>query len=169
MTTSAIVIGFLFVVYFIFLTRKKNLANRMVGGVDIIKLVLYKVVTNDFLSTYGSDRNDYCKTLAAATINEIFGCQNTQSQKMFIENTDIVLNEIRKIGTDHSDLKQPITDAIRVNIQANYMLTGKLQKNWEEIFKNAMVSGLFNPGGNPPDCKSFLQMAVNIGKKYIII
>ena len=175
---------------------KKRLANKMLQGTDTVRLILYKVLTNDFSKKYQEQGEEYYKNLAGATVNEIFGSHNEASQITFDENNEIIINEIITLGTIHPELKQPITDAIRVDIQASYMLNNKIPENWETIFKNAcirliiteglingldvanapesntfsemMERGTFIKGGNKPDPGTFLKMVNNLAKQYKI-
>ena len=176
---------------------KKRLAKKMLEGVNTVILILYKVFTDDFLKKYQEQGEEYCKFLAGATVNEIFGSHNEASQITFDENEEIILDEIINLGTKHPELKQPITDAIRVDIQASYMLNGKIPENWETIFKNAgirqiiteglingldevdapksntflemMKRGVFIKGGNKPEPGTFLKMVDNLAKQHKII
>ena len=58
------------------------------------------------------------------------------------ENRKIIVDEIKNLGTKYTELKRPITDAIRVLIQSSFMLSGKLPENQEAIFKNAGTNEL---------------------------
>ena len=41
----------------------EDLATRMIKGVDIVKLVLYKILIEDYLIIYKEKSIDYCKDL----------------------------------------------------------------------------------------------------------
>ena len=70
------------------------------------------------------------------------------------------------MGTKYPELKRPITDAIRVLIQASFMLSGELPENQESILKNAMERGVFIKGGEKPEPNTFLEMTEELGKQY---
>ncbi len=146
---------------------KKALAKKMISGVDIVRLVLYKVLTDDFSEKYKEKGEEFYKTLAGATVNEIFGSHSEASQITFDENRKIIIDEIKNLCTKYTELKRPITDAIRVLIQASFMMSGKLPENQEAIFKNAMERGVFTKGGENPEPNTFLEMTKELGKKYI--
>ncbi len=149
-----------------FRSSVKNLAREMIQGVDLVKLVLYKILTDEFSKEYQKEGEEFYKPLAAAIINEIFSCHNEKSRLVFNENKNRVIDEIKKLGTNHPELKQPITDALRVFSQANFMLSGKIQDNFQEVFGNAIERGLFIKGGEKPEPKSFLEMAEELVEKY---
>jgi hypothetical protein len=147
---------------------KKRLANNMIGGVDIVKLVLYKVLTDDFSMKYKENGEKFYKTLAGTIINELFGSHNEASRQMFNDNKATILSEINNIGTNHSELRRPITDALRVFVQANFMLSGKWKPEYQEILDKAMERGLLIKGGAAPEPKSFLEMTSKLIDEYNI-
>lgn len=161
-------LALLFVITFL-KNHKRSLGNRMEKGVDIIKLTLWKIASDDFNRTYAAKGPDYCKSLAAATVNEIFGCHNPESNRIFKENQDVIVDEIRHLGINHPDLKRPITDALRVTAVTHFMSTGKPTDNQDEVFKNAMDRGVFIAGGMAPEATAFLKMAEDVGKHYEVI
>ncbi len=146
---------------------KKRLARKMISGVDNVRLVLYKVLTDDFSKKYQEKGEEFYKTLAGATVNEIFGSHNEASQITFEENKENITEEIKNLGTKHSELKRAITDAIRVLIQASFMLNGRLPENYEAILKNAIKRGVFLKGGEKPNPKIFLEMTEELSRKYL--
>ena len=139
----------------------------MIGGVDTVRLILYNVLTGEFSKKYQEKGEGFYKTLAGATVNEIFGSHTEASQIAFDENRKIIVDEIKNLGTKYTELKRPITDAIRVLIQASFMLSGKLPENQESIFKNAMERKIFIKGGENPEPNAFLEMTKELGRKYI--
>lgn len=146
---------------------KKRLARKMISGVDNVRLVLYKVLTDNFLKKYQEKGEEFSKNLAGAAVNEIFGSHNDASLKTFEENRNNIVEEIECLGTKHSELKRAITDAIRVLIQASAMLSGKLLKNQHEIFNNAIERGIFIKGGDNPKPETFLKMTEELCRNYL--
>jgi len=147
---------------------RKSLARKMIQGVDIVKLVLYKILTDEFSKRYQGDGEGFYKTLAGAIINEIFCCHNEKSLLVLDENKSTVIDEIKKLGTKHPELKRSITDALRVLVQANFMLSGKMQDNFQEVFNNAIERNIFIKGGENPEPKTFLEMTEGLIHKYNI-
>jgi len=146
---------------------KKKLANEMIGGVDKVKVVLYKIVLDIYLDK-GEDR-DRAGYLAAAAVNEIFDCHSELSRENINKNKQVVIDGIKELGSTHLEFKQIITDAIRVYFQAEWMLTGKLKDSFREVFKNAQERGVFVKGGKLPDPTTFLDMTDKLVEQYKIM
>jgi hypothetical protein len=144
----------------------EKLARKMIQGVDMVKLVLYKVITDDYSKIYKSMGEDYYKNLAGATVNEIFNDHNEMSLKTFNENKELIIEGIKNIGKNHSNLKRPITDALRVFVQANFMLSGTLPDNYLDVFNKADERGIFIKGGDKPEPDTFLEMVNNLAKQH---
>jgi len=143
----------------------ENLAYRMIQGVDIVKLSLYKVLTDDYSICF--EDKAYCNNLAAVSVNEIFGNHSEETLATFDDNREIVIDGIIKLGKQHPDLKRTITDALRVLIQANWILTcDPTYFQDHEVLKNAMDRGIFIEGGEHPEPLSFLEMVEELKKKY---
>lgn len=147
----------------------EDLARRMIQGVDIVKLILYKVLSEDYSKTNKYKDMDFCKDLAAAAVNEIFNNHNEKTLRFFNKNKETVVNGIINLGEKHPDLKRPITDSIRVFVQANLMLTNDPKYYSDsQIFQNAIDRGIFIKGGDHPEPTSFLKMVDDFAKKYNI-
>jgi len=145
----------------------EDLARRMIQGVDVVKIVLYKVFTEDYSNTYNDQNEDSCKRLAGAAVNEIFDSHSGKTLLVFKENEEAIVNGIINLGKKYPDLKRPITDSIRVFIQANWMLTGSFEQHrYQKILKNAIDRGIFIKGGEPPEPVSFLAMVEKLAQKY---
>ena len=145
----------------------KELAHRMIQGVDIVKLILYKVLIEDYSNIYKHQDKGHCKDLAAASVNEIFDSHNEKTLIFFNENKETIVNGIINLGKKHPDLKRPITDSIRVFVQANWMLTGEPKYYQDQkVFKNAMDRGIFIKGGEHPEPIPFLEMVEELAKKH---
>jgi hypothetical protein len=145
----------------------EDLARRMIAGVDIVRLVLYKVFIDDYSKIYNDKGMPYCKSLAAASVNEIFNSHNEKTEGFFNKNKDIIVNGIISLGKNHPDLKRPITDALRVFVQASWMLSGNTKYYSDlTIFQKAMDRGIFIAGGEHPEPKPFLEMVEKLARKY---
>ena len=152
---------------------KKSLAKKMLWGVNIIKLTLYKTLVDDFSKKYRKEEEQFYKKIAAAMINEIYGCHNEISRPMFDENKKIIESELKNIGKNHSDLKQTITDSLRVSVQAEAMIDPEKYKNnitnITNLFSKAIKYGFFIEGGENPNPQSFLDMAEKLGKQNNVL
>jgi hypothetical protein len=148
---------------------KKRLAQKMIQGVDIVKLVLYKVLSEEFSKKYKEKGEDFHKSFVASIINEIFGCHNPETQELFTKNEKIAIEEIRGLGIKHPEFKKPITDALRVFIPANQMLGSDTMKDTDYImglFNKAIERGVFIKGGEAPSPVSFLKMVEELSKNH---
>ena len=148
---------------------EKKLVKEMVKGVDMVKVVLYKIFTDEFSHKYQNAGTEYYKTLAATAVNEIFGQHNKDSQLFFKDNEDIIINEIIAFGIKHQKLKQPITDSIRVISVVRFILDNIPPEHYIEVSNKAMERGIFIKGGDKPDPKIFLEMAEKLTRDYGII
>jgi len=169
-TTAIIFLVIVLIVYSFSKFKKhseKKLAKRMLGGVNVIKLVLYKILISDFSKKYKDEK--FYKPLAGAVINEIFGKHTKGSKEMFDNKKELVISEIKNLGINHPRLKRPITDALRVYVIANYALGSEMIADIEYInnlFNKAMKRGIFIKEGEAPKYDSFLDMATELGLEY---
>ena len=148
---------------------KKRLAQKMIQGVDIVKLVLYKLLTEQFSKKYQEKGEEFYKTLAASLINDIFGCHSPETKELFAKNEKIAVEEIKNLGVKFPELKKPITDALRVFIQANQMLGSNTMKDTDyvmDLYNKAIERGVFIKGGESPSPESFLKMTEELTKNY---
>ena len=149
--------------------RKKKLAQRMIAGVDAIKLTIYQIIITSLSDKYPDKGRDFSGGLAAATVNDIYGCHNQDTKKTFQDNQEIIETEITNLATTNPDLKQPITDSLRVFVQANQMLGSPSMNDMEFVtglFQKATDRGLFIKGGDAPNPDTFLPMASEVARKY---
>ena len=143
----------------------------MIRGVDLIKLTIYKLM-NDIFSQSNEFSNDFCGYLAGASVNEVFGCHVEESLKNYNENVEIIENGLKELASKYSDLKQPITDSLRVYVQANQMLGSPSMNDVDyvmQLFDKLERVNLFIKGEDRPEPKSFLSMADVVARKYGII
>ena len=152
--------------HYMFGFDKQRLENKMIQGVEKVRLVLYKVLYTEFIEKYDEDE-DELKDFADAIVNEIFGSHDETSQSIFDELEEILTKDIVNLGKEHPELKRPITDAIRKLMTAKFMLNGRIPENQETIIKNAMERGIFIEGGDNPKPDTFLEMSEALVRKYI--
>ena len=141
----------------------------MINGVDKIKLVLYATLIESIKNRNPDKDLDFCKKLAATAINDIYGCHNPESKETYDNNQKTIDSELRALATSNPYLIQPITDSLRVFIQANKMLNPPSFNDIDfqmKLFEKSTNRGLFNKGGNAPEPMTFLKMADDISHKY---
>ena len=147
---------------------KKRLARRMIQTIDGIKVVLYKILTDDFSKKH--EDIEYCKNLAATIVNEIFDCHEETTRQRYGENIDLVEEEIRNLGINHPDLKQPLTHAITVWVTANTTLGSENMSDpsyGRELILKAMNRGIFITDGEMLDFNIFMNLDNELARKYI--
>jgi hypothetical protein len=149
--------------------RKKKLALKMINGVDLIKLTIYKLMCEIFNNQLLDSPDEFCEYLAGATVNEIFGCHNKKSLRIYSENIKIIESGLKELSVKHSNLRQPITDSLRVYIQANQMLGSPSMNNTDyfmKLFEKLEKVNLFIKGGESPEPLSFLKMTEKVANNY---
>jgi len=158
----------------------KRIARRMLNGVNIVKLTLYKVLVDDLSKKYQKEGEEFYKTLAAIIVNEIFTNHDSESQAFFAKNEKVVIAEIKNLGANHPELKRAMTDSLRVFVTSNTMLKHGLKiflkrflrKDCDiniDLFNKAIDRGIFIGGGESPHLQSFLDMTNELGRKYGVI
>lgn len=155
-----------------FFNRKKKLAIKMIKGVDLIKLTVFKTMSEIFISQLDNYSDDFCGYLAGASVNEIFGCHIEESLNTYNENIKIIESGLKELASKHSELRQPITDSLRVYVQANQMLGSPSMNDIDyvmSLFEKLEKVNLFIKDGNRPESSSFLKMTENVARKYEII
>ena len=141
----------------------------MIAGVDAIKLIIFQTMEANLTDKYPNKESDFCGGLAAAAVNEIYGCHSPQTQKTYQDNKKIIETVLKALATTNPYLKQPLTDSLRVFIQANQMLGSSSMNDQEFImglFQKSIDRGLFIKGGDAPEPTTFLKMANEIAIRY---
>lgn len=108
-------------------------------------------LADDLSEHYGDE--EFYKYIAGAAVNEIFGDHSDESRRMFENNKSLVRNTLKNLDLKHPDLKQLITDTLRVYVIANLALGSKKMSDhrfWGGIFEQAEKLGLFIKGGKEP-------------------
>lgn len=166
---TLIVAGCFFLLLRLFLQNNvKRVANDMTRYVDIVKFTLYRILQDKFLIDYSEKGKDFAGAMAATIVNEFFDCHKDITKEFFKENKKNILNEIALFAQNHSDLKRPITDALRVHIQTKYTTTGTVDNNFHEAFQKAIDYGIFIKDGESPKPDAFREMALALAGKYKI-
>ena len=148
------------------MNNKAELLTDLIAGVDKIKLVSYVVLKKIFSKKYLNPDSEFHKTLAATAVNEIFGQHNKDSEIFFKDNKEKIIEGIITLGINHQELKQPITDALRILSIARFHLDNIPPEHYIVVCNNAMERGIFIKGGDKPDLVLFLKMAVQLANDY---
>jgi len=135
---------------------EKKLAEKALSGVDTVKLFLCETFEESFKIKYQVNNKEHNGELAEASANEIFGSHTEKSLRVFNENRELIIDEIKNLGATYPELKRIITDSIRIYMIAKFTLYEKFPENYDETFNNAIERGIFILGGEAPDIVSFL-------------
>jgi len=137
-------------------SSEKKLAEKALSGVDTVKLLLYETFEESFKIKFQINDKEHNGELAEASANEIFGSHTEKSLRVFNENRELIIDEIKNLGATHPELKRIITDSIRIYMIAKFTLYGNFPENYEETFNNAIERGIFILGGEAPEIITFL-------------
>jgi hypothetical protein len=146
-----------------------SLCNKMISGVNTVKLILYKILSENLYKKKIYNDLDHCKLIAAAATNEIFGCHNDLSLNNYKNNQQIIEELLTDLSITNPGLKQIITDSLRVYVQANWALGSKIMRDTDyvlNLFNRSKERGLFIDGGDMPDPDAFIEMTNTIAKTY---
>ena len=138
----------------------------MLSGVDVVKLTLLETLEKDLLRKHKEKNKETIMKIIVAMVNEIYGCHNEMSKKIFNTHKKIAETEIKNLGKNHPEFKRPIADSLRFFVQANWMLEPETVKNGMNLFNKAIANDIFIKGGDPPKAQPFLKMVNQLGKKY---
>ena len=144
----------------------------MSKGVDYIKMVLYKAIQDDLLLKHHEKSKDFCASVSATSVNEIFDCHNETTKPFYNSNKPLIIETIKSIGINRLDLKQPITDALRVYFTIGHMLSPKKDGNATQamdVMHKAQEYGIFIKGGDVPEPSSFEAMSIALAQRYNIL
>ncbi len=85
-------------------------------GVNIVRMLFFKKLRDDFEGRYGHRAPDYAPKLAGAVLNEFFGTVNPEEGflRFARENQAVIRDELAHLAVRHENLRIPLTDALRV-------------------------------------------------------
>ena len=145
---------------------KGELLKDLILGVDRIKIVVYVVLIKFYSKKYQNSNSEFYKTLATTSVNEIFGQHNKNSEIFFKDNKDEIIEGIITLGINYQELKQPITDALRILSVVRFQVEKIHPEHYINVCNNAMERGVFINGGDKPNPALFLRMAVQLANDY---
>lgn len=85
-------------------------------GIDIVKMVLFKVMREGFEERYADRGREFVGMLAGAVINEIFCTPNPHEPfAAFLKTHALLIEaETKRVAVDYPTLRIPLTDALRI-------------------------------------------------------
>ncbi len=136
---------------------KEQLFNKMIAGVDMVKVGLYNRLSAQYVPKYGEIEGEF---LAAAVINELFSLppSNEESEQFLMLNYELVQSELSNLKIDR-EICNVITQAVRVRITVLSAQNKLSPESSLECLEKLRRFGILVPGGNVPMPDNFLQMA----------
>lgn len=137
--------------------RKKKLFEKMLTGVDTVKMGVYVRLKSKFLREHDED---FSGLLAGAVINELFSNvpSNPQGNKFLDSNQELIKSELENLAGDE-EIRHTVTQAARVRSIV------QTEENPREVEANVAALeklkdlGILISGGEIPTPEAFLQMA----------
>ncbi|MCX7634809.1 MAG: hypothetical protein N2Z74_03590 [Syntrophales bacterium] len=85
-------------------------------GIDIVKMILFKVMREGFQERYPDRERTFAGMLAGAVINEIFCTPNREEPfaSFLKDHAELVAEETKRVASDYAALRIPLTDALRI-------------------------------------------------------
>jgi len=126
---------------------RKKWARQIKDAVDQVKLILFEMIRKE-----NSNSN-----IAGAVVNELFNTHTKATRSFFEKHKAQVLEALEKLIREHSFLKKLITESLLIRAQADHWATGKMPRDWENVFKNAYERGVFEKEIQPPEIHAYLR------------
>ena len=136
--------------------RLNKVSKTMISYVDVIKVKLYAILTNETLDRYEDETVG--KYLIATAINELFGCHNEESLETYNNNKELITQIITDLFLEHPEIKGVVTDALRVFWIADCQVSNKAVPDMESP-KKALNMGIIVTDRKFPDFDEFQKTA----------
>jgi len=133
--------------------NKQNLLKRMSGGVDAVKMGLYRHLVHQFNNQYDPE---FSGRLSASVVNEVFSAiaPQEENRRFASENADLIVSKTTEIACNHQ-FRRIITDAIRVQMTIRYSdERSDIPLDMDPINKLKKY-GILIPGGDQPTPSKF--------------
>lgn len=131
----------------------------MLAAVDLIRMGLYVRLKSKFLLQYDKD---FSGALAAAIISELFSesLSKRKAAEFYNSNKELIVQELENLKNS-KEIKNAITQAVRVK-QIVYFSENQISaSSMIEPIEKLKKLGFLIPGGESPNPKIFIPMAVN--------
>lgn len=98
--------------------KKSALIQALREGIGVVQMVIFKELRTSFIEKYPERDLTSRSMLVGAIINKIFGMENPEPkfQKFNQENKAVIEQELIDLPTNHPELLNRITDALRVQV-----------------------------------------------------
>lgn len=146
---------------------ESNLIPIMREGVEVVKMICFTKLSASLLTRYAQQDKKYCGMLTGAVINKIFGTTNSQEPfaSFEVENCDIIETETKDFAENFTELRIPLTDALRMQFLCDQM-DGH---DDDQPLQLARQNGLLLEDRELPLPHSFMELVRRIGKAIGVI
>ena len=98
--------------------KKSALIQVLREGIGVVQMVIFKELRNSFAEKYPERDITSRSMLVGAIINKMFGMENPEPkfQKFNQENKAVIEQELIDLSSNHPELVNRITDALRVQV-----------------------------------------------------
>ena len=136
-------------------------------GIDIIKMVLFKVIRPHLEKHYPQMLSEDKARLTGAVVNGLFGVDNMEkSMADFTANHQpIVQHELETFAANFDHLSIPITDALRIQ----YLCDSQEGIDSESVLEKARKRGILIQDRDAPLPGAFMSLVRSFGVAYKIL
>jgi len=136
-------------------------------GVDVIKMILWKAQKAKLTTRFADAPPEHIARLTAATLNALFGIVNdAEPHATFIREHDADIQQaLSHVATDHVELRDALTDALRVQ----FLCDAEEGIDSQHILTQADALGLLVTERETPLPKTFMHLARVLGVAHGIL
>jgi len=131
-------------------------------GVNLVRMLIFKALRDDFTQRYGDRGPGYALKLAGAVLNELFGTANPEESfvRFVRANETAIRDELGQLADRHENLRIPLTDALRVQFLCDSHEGGGGD---EAVLTRARDLGVLITDRDVPLPKNFLNLVRRLG------
>lgn len=136
-------------------------------AVDVIKMVLWKELKARLAERHADATAEHIAQLTGATLNALFGIVNdAEPHATFVRTHDADIQQaLSHLATDHADLRDALTDALRVQ----FLCDAEDGIDSQKILAQAEAQGLLVSDRETPLPKTFMHLARVLGIAHGIL
>lgn len=96
--------------------KQSQLVAVLREGVSVVQMIVFKEIRAGLAAKYLDKDTPYVSMLAGAITNELFGSRNPEEKFAHFrkENWAVIEQELLSLAKEHSQLRTPLTDALRI-------------------------------------------------------
>ena len=142
--------------------EKSRLVPILREGVNMIRMLFFRTLRDDFAGRYVNKAPDDPSKLAGAVLNELFGTVNREEGfvRFARENQSIIQDELAHLAERHENMRIPLTDALRVQFLCD---SHEGVEGGEAVLTRARDLGVLIPERDVPLPRNFLALVRRLG------